>query len=79
MFSINAIVKIHNCKISRFYSAVSIELAILKGNKTTHHQPAPLCAYFAACCVVNTRSPSVISVMTSTCTCGAHTMETTHA
>ncbi len=69
MFSINAVVKIHDYKISRFsfsgfHLAVSAALAILTGKKATHYQPALLCAYFAACCVVNTQSPSVIGATT---------------
>ncbi len=69
MFSINAVDKIHDYKISRssfsdFDLAVSIALAILTENKTTHYQPALLCAYFAAFCVVNAQSPSEIGATT---------------
>ncbi len=69
MFSINAVVKIHNYKISRFsFSdfdlAVSTAPAILTESKTTHYQPALLFAYFAACCVVNAQLPSIISATT---------------
>ncbi len=69
MFSINAVVKIGDCNISRFsFSdfdlAVSTALAIWTENKTTRYQPAPLCAYFAACCVVNAQSPRVIDATT---------------
>ena len=66
-----AVVKIHDYKISRFsfsdfYLAVSTALAILTENKTSHYQPVLLCAYFAACCIMNAQSPSVIGVMTCT-------------
>ncbi len=69
MCSINAVVKIHDYNISRFsfsdfYLSVSTALAILTGNKTTHYQPALLCASFAASYVVNAQSPSEIGATT---------------